>query len=97
MNVTKVVVLVLRIPEQLSLYFSDFYTILCVFYKFASFDSSVYVRFSLRPLGFCFFSGEVPGGSLQNREVWRGVSRRGARRRRGPGGGGVRGGRALPI
>ena len=97
MTVTKVVVLVLRIPEHFSFHFSDFYTILFGIYKFAAFDSSVYVRFSLRPLGFCFFSGEVPGGSLHNREVWRGVSRRGARRRRGPGGGGVRGGRALPI
>ena len=37
--------------------------------KFAVFDSSVHVRFSLRPLGFCFFSGEVPGGSSeQSRE-----------------------------
>ena len=69
MTVTKVVFLVLRIPEQLSLYFSNFYTILCVFDKFASFDSSVHGRFSLRPLGFCFFSGEVPGGSSeQSRE-----------------------------
>ena len=35
MTITKVVVLVISIPEQLSLYFSDFYTILYVFYKFA--------------------------------------------------------------
>ena len=55
MTVTKVVVLVLRIPEQLSLYFSDFSTILYGIYKFAAFDSSVHVRFSLRPLNFCFF------------------------------------------
>ena len=61
MTVTKVLVLVLRIPEQLSLYFSDFSTILYGIYKFAAFDSSVHVRFSLRPLDFCFFSGEVPG------------------------------------
>ena len=69
MTVTKVVVLVLRIPEQLSLYFSDFFTILYGIYNFAAFDSSVHVSFSLRPLGFCFFSGEVPGGSSeQSRE-----------------------------
>ena len=69
MTVTKVVVLILRIPEQLSLYFSDFSTILYGIYKFAAFDSSVHVSFSLRPLGFCFFSGEVPGGSSeQSRE-----------------------------
>ena len=61
MTVTKVVVLVLKIPEQFSLYFSDFSTILYGIYKFAAFDSSVHVRFSLRPLDFCFFSGEVPG------------------------------------
>ena len=69
MTVTKVVVLVLRIPEQLSLYFYEFSTILYGIYKFAAFDSSVHVSFSLRPLGFCFFSGEVPGGSSeQSRE-----------------------------
>ena len=69
MTVTKVVFLVLRIPEQFSLYFYDFSTILYGIYKFAAFDSSVHVRFSLRPLGFCFFSGEVPGGSSeQSRE-----------------------------
>ena len=67
MTVTKVVVLVLRIPEQSSLYFSDFATIFYGIYKFAAFDSSVHVRFSLRPLDFCFFSGEVPGGTEQNR------------------------------
>ena len=69
MTVTKVVVIVLRIPEQLSLYFYDFSTIVYGIYKFAAFDSSVHVSFSLRPLGFCFFSGEVPGGSSeQSRE-----------------------------
>ena len=69
MTVTKVVDIVLRIPEQLILYFSEFYTILYGIYKFAAFDSSVHVSFSLRPLGFCFFSGEVPGGSSeQSRE-----------------------------
>jgi hypothetical protein len=67
-TVTKVVFLVLRIPEHLSLYFSNFYMILCVFYKFASFDSSVHVRFSHRPLDFCFFSGEVPGGRLRTEQ-----------------------------
>jgi hypothetical protein len=35
-NVTKVVVLVLRIPEQLSLHFYDFSTILYGIYKFAA-------------------------------------------------------------
>ena len=34
-TVTKLVVLVLRIPEQFSLYFYDFSTILYVIYKFA--------------------------------------------------------------
>ena len=72
MTVTKVVVLVLRIPEQLSLYFSDFSMILYGIYKFAAFDSSVHVRFSLRPLDFCFFSTGVPGGSHITGEVWRG-------------------------
>ena len=65
MTVTKVVVIVLRIPEQLILYFSEFYTILYGIYKFAAFDSSVHVCFSLRPLDFCFFSGEVPSGRLR--------------------------------
>ena len=55
MTITKVVVLVLRIPEQLSLYFSEFSTILYGIYKFADFDSSVHAHFSLRPLNFCFF------------------------------------------
>ena len=55
MTVTKVVVLVLRIPEKFSLYFYDFSTILYGIYKFADFDSSVHVSFSLRPLGFCLF------------------------------------------
>ena len=65
----KVVDLVARIPEHFDLHFSDFSTILYGIYKFAAFDSSVHVRFSLRPLDFCFFSGEVPGGSSeQSRE-----------------------------
>jgi len=68
-TVTKVVVLVSRIPKHFSLHFYDFSTILYGIYKFAAFDSGVHVRFSLRPLGFCFFSGEVPGGSSeQSRE-----------------------------
>ena len=62
MTVTKVVVLVLRIPEHFSLHLYDFSTILYGIYKFAAFDSSVHVSFSLRPLDFCFFSGKVPGG-----------------------------------
>ena len=49
--------------SKINLDFSEFYTILYGIYKFAAFDSSVHVSFSLRPLGFCFFSGEVPGGS----------------------------------
>ena len=61
MTVTKVVGFDLRIPKHFSLHFSDFSTILYGIYKFAAFDSSVHVRFSLRPLDFCFFSGEVPG------------------------------------
>ena len=53
----------------MSLYFYDFSTIVYGIYKFAAFDSSVHVSFSLRPLGFCFFLGEVPGGSSeQSRE-----------------------------
>ena len=55
MTVTKVVFLVLRIPEQFVLYFSYFSTILYGIYNFTAFDSSVHVSFSLRPLGFCFF------------------------------------------
>ena len=73
MTVTKVVVIVLRIPEHFSLHFSDFYTILYGIYKFAAFDSSVHVCFSLRPLDFCFFSGEVPGGLNRTEE---GLARR---------------------
>ena len=65
MTVTKVVVLVLRIPEHFSLHLYDISSILYGIYKFAAFDSSVHVCFSLRPLGFCFFSGEVPGGSTE--------------------------------
>ena len=69
MTVTKVVVLVSRIPKHFSLHFYDFSTILYGIYKFAAFDSSVHVCFSLRPLDFCFFSGEVPGGSsVQSKE-----------------------------
>ena len=47
--------------------------ILYVFYKFAAFDSSVHVRFSLRPLDFSFFLGEVPGGLLRIEQgrAWR--------------------------
>ena len=77
MTVTKVVVLVLRIPEQLSLYFAEFSTILYGIYKFAAFDSSVHVRFSLRPLDFCFFSGEVPGGLNRTKRRRRWDFRRG--------------------
>ena len=68
MTVTKVVVLVLRILEHFSLHLYDFSTILYGIYKFAAFDSSVHVSFSLRPLGFCFFSGEVPGGRLRTEQ-----------------------------
>ena len=66
MTVTKVVVLVLRIPEQLSLYFSDFSTILYGIYKFAAFDSSVHVRFHLGPWIFVFLRGS-PWRNSQNR------------------------------
>ena len=52
MTVTKFVDLVTRIPDPLSLYFYDFSTILYGIYKFAAFDSSVRVCFSLRPLDF---------------------------------------------
>ena len=86
MTVTKVVVLVLTISEQLSLYFYDFSTILYGIYKFAAFDSSVHVRFSLRPLDFCFFSGEVPGRKNRGRER-RAISGEIAHRRWGSRGG----------
>ena len=46
MIVTKVVVLVLRIPEQLSLYFFYFYMILYVFYKFAVLKFMYILHFS---------------------------------------------------
>ena len=39
MNVTKVVVIVLRIPKHFSLHFSDFSTILYGIYKFAVFEN----------------------------------------------------------
>ena len=64
--------------------------------KFAVFDSSVHVRFSLRPLDFCFFSGEVPGGTHRTEQIWRGGSRRwGWPAARGSGGK-VRGAKAAP-
>ena len=87
MTVVKVVVLVLRIPEQLILYFLQFSMILYGIYKFAAFDSSVHVRFSLRPLDFCFFSGEVPDRKKNRGRERRAVSGEIAHRRWGSRGG----------
>ena len=58
MDVTKVVDLVTRIPENLSLYFSDFSTNLYRFYKFSGKTRKHIHRFAKGPLG-CF-------GGLQN-------------------------------
>ena len=68
-DVTKLVELVSRIPKHFSLHFSDFYTILYGIYKFAVFENKRKRKrtFASRPLGFCFFSREVLGGTGQNR------------------------------
>ena len=63
MNVTKVVVLVLRIPEQLSLHFYDFYTNCYVFSKFTVLKFKHILQ--IDPWKFWFFSNEVPGGSTK--------------------------------
>ena len=65
MTVTKVVVLVLRIPEHFSLHFSDFYTIFWAFLKFAVLKFKHNLQ--IDPWKFWFFSNEVPGGTSQNR------------------------------
>ena len=69
MTVTKVVGFDLRIPKHFSLHFSDFSTILYGIYKFAVFENKRKRKrtFASRPLDFCFFSREVPGGTGQNR------------------------------
>jgi hypothetical protein len=59
-TVIKIVVLVLRIPEHFSLHFYVFSTIFYGIYKFAAFDSSVHVCFSLRPLDFGFRGSPWP-------------------------------------
>ena len=60
MTLTKVVVLVLRIQEHLSLYFYDFYTILYVFYKFAVLKFMYILHFS--PCTFISSPQESLGG-----------------------------------
>ena len=85
MHVTKVVDLVTRIPEQLSVHFSDFPTILYRFYKFAVFEnkkknktgSRIYTpgkfwglaNMSLAGLG----AGEMSGGRNLARKLAGGV------------------------
>ena len=67
MTVTKVVVLILRILEQLSLYFSDFTTIFYAFLKFVVLKFKHILQIS--PWRFWFFSNKVPGwDSEQGRE-----------------------------
>ena len=70
MHVTKLVDLVARIPKQLSLYFSDFSTILFRIYKFAGFENKRKRKRKLasRPLEVCFFSAGVPGGHWRTEE-----------------------------
>ena len=64
MNVTKVVVLVLRIPEHFSLHFSDFYTIFYSFLKFAVLSLGTFC--SLTPGSFGSFNlGSL--AEIQNR------------------------------
>ena len=65
MTVTKVVVLALRIPEQLILHFYDFSTNCYVFSKFTVLKFKHILQFD--PWRFWFFSNEVPGGTSQNR------------------------------
>ena len=66
MIVTKVVVLVLRIPEQLSLYLFDFSTILYVFYKFAVLKFMYILHFS--PCNFVSSPQESLGGLNRTEE-----------------------------
>ena len=63
-HVMKVVDLVTRNSDQLSLHFSDFSTNLYRFYKFTALEKPKRKKefFAQRPLDFCFFSGKVPGG-----------------------------------
>ena len=60
----KVVDLVTRNTDQLSLHFSDFSTNLYRFYKFTALENKKEKGslFAHRPLDFYFFSGKVPGG-----------------------------------
>jgi len=60
----KVLDLVTRNSDQLSLHFSDFSTNLYQFYKFTALENKKQkgYLFAQRPLDFCFFSGKVPGG-----------------------------------
>ena len=82
----KVVDLVTRKSDQLSLHFYDFSTNLYRIYKFAVFENKRKRKrtFASRPLDFCFFSREVLGGTGQNR----GGSGGRFPARRGTGGGG---------
>ena len=60
----KVLDLVTRNSDQLSLHFSDFSTNLYQFYKFTALESKKKKGslFAQRPLDFCFFLGKVLGG-----------------------------------
>ena len=60
----KVVDLVTRNSDKLSLHFFDFSMNLYRFYKFTTLENKKEKGslFAQRPLDFCFFSGKVPGG-----------------------------------
>ena len=71
----KIVDIVTRNSDQLSLHFSDFSTNLYRFYKFTALENKKEKGslFAQRPLDFCFFSGKVPGGLDRTGEMfeWR--------------------------
>src|SRR6185312_9118756 len=68
----KVVDLVTRNSDQLSVHFSDFSTNLYRFYKFTALENKKEKGslFAQRPLDFCFFSGKVPGGLDRTGEMF---------------------------
>ena len=80
MNVIKVVDLVTRKSDQLSLHFSDFSTNLYGIYKFAVFENKRKRKGNLasRPLDFYFFSLEVLSGRESTEEGRAAVFRRGS-------------------
>ena len=70
MYVTKVVYIFARIPEQLSLHFSDFSTIFKRIYKFAVFQNKRKRKWKLasRPLELCFLLTRGPWTGLGTEE-----------------------------